>query len=44
MEGHVGLVPAQAFRGGDAAAMVAIGAAAGLAALWLSRRRDLMGP
>jgi ABC-2 type transport system permease protein len=41
---HVGLVPAQAFRGGAAAAMVAIGLAAALAALWLFRRRDLIGP
>jgi len=41
---HVGLVPAQAFRAGDAAAMVAIGVAAALAALWVFRRRDLIGP
>jgi len=41
---HVGLVPAQAFRAGDAAAMVAIGVAAALAALWTFRRRDLIGP
>jgi ABC-2 type transport system permease protein len=41
---HVGLVPAQAFRAGDAAAMVAIGVAAALAALGTFRRRDLVGP
>jgi ABC-2 type transport system permease protein len=41
---HVGLVPAQAFRAGDAAGMVAIGLAAGVAALWRFRRRDLIGP
>ncbi len=41
---HVGLVPAQAFRAGDAAAMVAIGALAALAALWRFQRRDLIGP
>jgi len=40
---HVGLVPAQPFRAGDAIAMLAIAAAAGLAALWLFDRRDLIG-
>jgi hypothetical protein len=39
---HVGLVPAQAFRGGAAAAMGAIGVLAALAALVLFRRRDLV--
>ncbi len=37
-------VPAQAFRAGDAAVMVAIGLAAALAGLWGFRRRDLIGP
>jgi ABC-2 type transport system permease protein len=40
---HVGFVPAQAFRGLDAGVMLAIGAACGLAALALFRRRDLLG-
>jgi len=38
---HVGLVPAQPFRGGAALAMLAIGAATGVAALAAFRRRDL---
>ena len=41
---HIGLVPAQAFRAGDAAVMVAIGLAAALAGLWAFGRRDLIGP
>jgi ABC-2 type transport system permease protein len=41
---HIGLVPAQAFRAGDAAVMVAVGAVAALAGLWAFRRRDLIGP
>jgi ABC-2 type transport system permease protein len=41
---HVGLIPAQAFRAGDAAAMLAIAACSMLAALWIFRRRDLIGP
>jgi ABC-2 type transport system permease protein len=40
---HVGPVPAQAFRLGPAAAMVAIGAAAAAVALAAFRRRDLLG-
>ena len=40
---HVGLVPAQSFRGLAALVMVAIGLAVGLAALGLFRRRDLAG-
>lgn len=40
---HVGLVPAQAFRGGAAAVMLAIAAAAALAGLWAFGRRDLAG-
>jgi ABC-2 type transport system permease protein len=40
---HVGLVPTQAFRVGAAAVMVALGVLAGLAALALFRRRDLLG-
>jgi len=40
---HVGLVPTQPFRAGAAAAMVAIGLAAALAALAAFRRRDLIG-
>ena len=40
---HVGLVPAQSFRTGDALAMLAIAALAGAAALWSFRRRDLIG-
>jgi ABC-2 type transport system permease protein len=38
---HVGLVPAQSFRAGPAAIMVAIGAAGSLAALAVFARRDL---
>jgi polyether ionophore transport system permease protein len=40
---HVGLVPTQPFRAGAAAAMIAIGAGASLAALAAFRRRDLLG-
>lgn len=40
---HVGLVPTQPFRAGSAAAMVAIGAGASLAALAAFRRRGLLG-
>jgi ABC-2 type transport system permease protein len=40
---HVGLVPAQPFRAGAALAMLAIGAAAGVAGLAAFRRRDLAG-
>jgi ABC-2 type transport system permease protein len=40
---HVGLVPAEAFRAGGAAAMLAIGLAAGLAAAWAFHRRDVVG-
>jgi ABC-2 type transport system permease protein len=41
---HVGLVPAQPFRGSPAAIMVAIALAGALMALWVFRRRDLTGP
>ena len=40
---HVGLVPAQPFRGGAAAVMAGIGLLAALAALAVFRRRDLAG-
>jgi ABC-2 type transport system permease protein len=40
---HVGLVPAQAFRAGAAAAMVGIAAAAMLVGVAIFRRRDLVG-
>lgn len=40
---HVGLVPAQSFRAGAAAIMVAIGAAGSLAAVAVFARRDLSG-
>jgi ABC-2 type transport system permease protein len=40
---HVGLVPAQAFRGAAAAVMVGVGLLAALAALGVFRRRDLIG-
>ncbi|HEV3048493.1 MAG TPA: hypothetical protein VGY13_14155 [Solirubrobacteraceae bacterium] len=40
---HIGLVPAQPFRAGDAAAMLAIALAAALAATWIFTRRDLTG-
>lgn len=40
---HVGLVPAQPFRVGAAAIMLAIGLLAALAALAVFRRRDLIG-
>jgi ABC-2 type transport system permease protein len=38
---RVGLVPAQPFQAGAAAAMLAIAAATGLAAIWAFSRRDL---
>jgi ABC-2 type transport system permease protein len=40
---HVGLVPAQAFRPGDALVMLAIGGVSALAAVGVFRRRDLLG-
>ena len=40
---HVGLVPAQGFEAGAAAAMAAIGVAAAMAAVALLDRRDLAG-
>jgi len=40
---HVGLVPTQAFRGDDAAVMLAIGLVAACAGLAAFRRRDLLG-
>jgi ABC-2 type transport system permease protein len=40
---HVGLVPTQPFRGGAAAVMLAIAAAAGAAAMWAFTRRDMIG-
>jgi len=40
---HIGLVPDQPFRAGGAAAMLAIAAATGLAAIWAFSRRDLAG-
>jgi ABC-2 type transport system permease protein len=40
---HIGFVPAQPFRTIAALAMVAIGAVAVAAALWVFRRRDLTG-
>jgi ABC-2 type transport system permease protein len=40
---HVGLVPAQPFRAGAAAVMLAIGLLAALTALGVFRRRDLFG-
>lgn len=40
---HVGLVPAQSFRAGDAAAMLGLAAAAGATAVWAFTRRDLTG-
>jgi polyether ionophore transport system permease protein len=40
---HVGLVPAQPFRVGAAAAMLAVGSGAALLSLWAFRRRDLTG-
>jgi ABC-2 type transport system permease protein len=40
---HVGLVPTQSFRGGVAAVMLAIAAAAGAGALWAFGRRDTVG-
>ena len=40
---HIGLVPAQPFRAGDAAVMLAIAAACALAAVWAFARRDLTG-
>jgi ABC-2 type transport system permease protein len=40
---HIGLVPARPFQAGGAAAMLAIAAATGLAAIWVFTRRDLAG-
>lgn len=40
---HLGLVPAAPFQAGGAAAMLAVGLAAGLAAIWAFGRRDLIG-
>ncbi len=40
---HIGLVPAQPLRVGDAAVMLAIAAACALAAAWAFGRRDLTG-
>ncbi len=40
---HVGLVPAQPFRAGAAAVMLAIGAVSALAAIGVFERRDLLG-
>ena len=40
---HIGLVPADPFRAGDAAVMVALAALAGLAAITIFARRDLTG-
>jgi len=40
---HVGLVPAQPFRGTAAAVMLALAALAALSSLWAFRRRDLTG-
>jgi ABC-2 type transport system permease protein len=40
---HIGLVPAQPFQAGGAAAMLAIAAATALAAIWAFSRRDLAG-
>ncbi len=40
---HVGFVPAQPFRGGAAAVMLAIGVLAGLLAMVFFRQRDLTG-
>ena len=40
---HVGLVPAQAFRGGAAAVMLAIGLSAAVGGCLLFERRDLAG-
>jgi ABC-2 type transport system permease protein len=39
---HIGFVPAQPFRAGDAVGMLAIGLLAALAALEIFRRRDLL--
>jgi ABC-2 type transport system permease protein len=40
---HVGLVPAESFDTAGALAMLAIGAAAGLAGAWAFDRRDVLG-
>jgi ABC-2 type transport system permease protein len=40
---HVGLVPAQPFRAGAAAVMLAIAVAAGAATMWAFSRRDMIG-
>jgi len=41
---HIGLVPAQPLRAGDAAIMLAIAAPCALLATWVFARRDLAGP
>ncbi len=41
---HVGLVPAQPFRAGDAVIMLGIAATSALAAMWIFQWRDLTGP
>ena len=41
---HIGLVPAQPFRAGEAAIMLGIAMASALAATWIFTRRDLAGP
>jgi ABC-2 type transport system permease protein len=40
---HVGLVPAQSLRAGDAAVMLAVAVLACAGSLWAFRRRDLIG-
>jgi ABC-2 type transport system permease protein len=40
---HIGLVPAQAFKLGAAAVMLALAVLGAGTALWLFRRRDLAG-
>lgn len=40
---HVGLVPAQPFKLGEALVMIAVAAAAGAAAIWSFERRDILG-
>ncbi len=40
---HIGLVPAEPFQAGGAAAMLAIAIATGLAAIWAFTRRDITG-
>lgn len=40
---HVGLVPAQPFKLGEALTMLAVAAATGAAAIWRFQRRDVLG-